>query len=239
MTKLYSRLAQVYHEMYQSIFDYRKEFDRYHRLLSKHRCHRVLEIGCGSGNLASYFLDAGYDYIGMDCADEMLKIARRVAPAARFVGADMRRFGFTRKFDAVVITGRSFTYMTANSDVLSALRSVHAALRPHGLLIFGNFDAAAIFTNFSKRLTQKARYGGRKFVRYSEKCMNLETGWTWNWNARYEVAENKGKEVMFDESVLRAFTPDELSLFLRLARFECLSMKKRQDCEIETVARRM
>jgi len=239
MTKLYSQLAQVYHEMYQSIFDYGKDFNRYHRLLSKHRCRRVLEIGCGSGNLASYFLDAGYDYVGMDKAKGMLRIARRVAPAAWFVGADMRKFSFTRKFDAVLITGRSFTYMTDNPDVLSALQSVHAALRPRGLLIFENFDAAAIFTDFSRRLTQKVRYGGKRFVRYSEKSMNLETGWTWNWHARYEVTENKRKQVMFDESVLRAFTPDELSLFLRLAGFACISMKKRQGWEIATVAQRM
>jgi SAM-dependent methyltransferase len=239
MTKLYSQLAQVYHEMYQSIFDYKKEFNRYHRLLNKHRCHRVLEIGCGSGNLAPYFLDASYDYMGMDVAEGMLKIAKRMAPAAQFVGADMRKFHFNRKFDAVIITGRSFTYMTTNSDVLGALQSVHAALRPHGLLIFDNFDATAIFKDFSKRLTQKAWSGGKRFVRCSEKSMNLETGWTWNWNARYEVTENKKKQVMFDESILRAFTPDELSLFLRLAGFGILSSKKREDCEIVTVARRM
>ncbi len=239
MTKLYSQLAQVYHEMYQSIFDYRKEFNRYHRLLKRRRCHRILEIGCGSGNLASYFPDAGYDYVGMDTAEGMLKIARRVAPAARFVRGDMRRFSFTRKFDAVIITGRSFTYMTTNSDVLSALKSVHTSLRPRGFLFFDNFDAAAIFKNFSRRLTQKARFGGKRFVRYSEKSMNLETGWTWNWKARYEVTENRSKQVLFDKSVLRAFTPDELSLFLHLAGFAALSMKKRQDYVIATVARKM
>ena len=64
MTKLYSQLAQVYHEMYQSIFDYKKEFQLYNRLLKKYKCKNILEIGCGSGNLAPFFLKAGYNYVG-------------------------------------------------------------------------------------------------------------------------------------------------------------------------------
>ena len=56
MSKLYSKLARIYHEMYQSIFDYKKEFQFYNRWLKKYKVHRVLEIGCGSGNLAPYFL---------------------------------------------------------------------------------------------------------------------------------------------------------------------------------------
>lgn len=75
MTQLYSTLAPVYHEMYQHIFDYDKEFSFYDTLLKTHHCHKVLEVGCGSGMLARRFIESGYDYHGLDLSNEMLDIA--------------------------------------------------------------------------------------------------------------------------------------------------------------------
>src|SRR5271166_3200594 len=98
--------------MYQSLFDYEREFRQCHAILGKHAAKSVLELGCGAGNLADYFLDKGYDYTGMDAARPMLEIAKRERPEARFVRGDMCRFSFPRRFDAVLIGGRSFTYMT-------------------------------------------------------------------------------------------------------------------------------
>jgi len=57
-TKLYSTLAHVYHEMHRSIFDYDAEFRRCDAIFKKHGCHRVLEIGCGTGSLAHIFWKA-------------------------------------------------------------------------------------------------------------------------------------------------------------------------------------
>ena len=66
MTHLYSTLANIYHEMYQHIFDYDKEFIFYDSLLKSNNCQKILEIGCGSGMLARRFLNNGYDYLGLD-----------------------------------------------------------------------------------------------------------------------------------------------------------------------------
>lgn len=66
MTELYSTLAGVYHEMYQHIFDYDKEFSFYDSILKKNNCSSVLEVGCGSGMLARRFLKSGYEYLGVD-----------------------------------------------------------------------------------------------------------------------------------------------------------------------------
>ena len=124
MTKLYSKLANVYHEMYQNIFDYKKEFQFYNRILKKHNSKNVLEIGCGSGNLASYFLKNKYNYTGLDLSQEMLDIAKEVEPKARFIQADMRKLKLRKKFDAIIISGRSFTYLTTNEDIQNALKSI-------------------------------------------------------------------------------------------------------------------
>ena len=180
-----SKLASVYHEMYQSIFDYKKEFQFYDKLLKKNGCKKILEIGCGSGNLASYFMKSGYNYTGLDLFSEMLRIAKQVEPKAKFVHGDMRNLRLRDKFDAVIVTGRSFTYLTKNEDVIKTLQSIHKTLKNRGILIFDNFDAQAIFGNFKRSFIQSSRYKNRLYRRISNSSWNLKTGWTWNWNAKY------------------------------------------------------
>ena len=64
--KLHMNLWIFTYEMYQSIFDYWRQFRECHTILKKHAAKSVLELGCGAGNLAPYFLKAGYNCTGMD-----------------------------------------------------------------------------------------------------------------------------------------------------------------------------
>ncbi len=221
MSILYTDLAQVYHEMYQSIFDYEKDFKQYHTVLREHNCTDLLELGCGSGNLATRFARAGYRYTGADISSPMLAIAIRENPGSRFLNLDMRNIGMHEAFDGIIITGRSFTYLTDNESVMSCLRSVHEALRPEGVFMFDNFDAVSIFSGFTTHFDNSFTYGNKRYRRTSRNSMNLETGWTWNWHAVYYLQEEgEERELAKDVSVLRAFTEDELRLFLHLAGFE-------------------
>jgi len=225
MSKLYSDLARIYHEMYQSIFNYEKEFLFYDTLLKKYACNLILEIGCGSGNLCKYFKDANYSYMGLDLYDEMLQIARELNPSGDFIQGDMRNLNFTKKYDAIIITGRSFAYMMKNDDVNSALISVNKTLKSEGILIFDNFNAKEIFLNFKQELIQTSTYNNRNYKRVSNNSMNLETGWTWNWDATYYIEESgEETQIVHDKSVLRAFTKDELSLFLKMNNFDILKI---------------
>jgi SAM-dependent methyltransferase len=221
--KLYSELAPVYDEMYRSIFDYEQEFHFYDTLLSKHGCGSVLEIGCGGGPLISRFLEAGYRYTGLDLSAAMLRIARRHHPGARFIRGDMRNFALGRKFDAVLITGRTFSHLIRNEDVLSTLKSVHAALKPKGLLAFDCFRADQVVLNRRHESIQDVKRGDTLFRRLNRTSPNLETGWTFNWEAEYHIRKEGRKEkVVKDKTVLRAFTEDEVSLFLKLRGFDVL-----------------
>ena len=238
MTKLYTKLARVYHEMYQSIFNYKKEFNFYNKLLIKYKCRKILEIGCGTGNLAKYFLKSGYDYTGLDFSKGMLKIAKGVEPKARFIYGDMRNLRLRGKFDAILITGRSFTYMATNDDVISSLTSINNHLKRKGVLIFDNFNAEAIFDNFEKKIITHARYNNKKYKRIIKKSINLNNGWTWDLDETYYVTE-KGKTNIFrNKETLRAFTIDEINLFLRLGRFRILNNIK-QNFSFTTVARKI
>ena len=228
MPTLYTKLADVYHEMYQSIFDYHAQFQTAHAIFKDRSARRVLELACGAGNLAPRFEAAGYDYTGIDAAGPMLAIARREHPATRFLRADMRRFTLRPKVDAVLIGGRSFSYMTTNDDVLNTLRCIRRSLRTGGTLVFDTFDAKTIFADLARPVRDVVRLGDKTISRLSKRTANLRTGWTWNWDAMYLVEEKGSRRRTFrDHSVLRAFTRDELAMFLTLTGFTSARIRKR------------
>jgi len=204
--------------MYQHIFDYDADFQFYDSLLRANNCQRILEIGCGSGMLARRFLANRYDYLGLDLHNEMLEIARREVKSDRFIQCDMRNISFDQQFDAALITGRSIAYVIENKDIIDTLSGIHKSLKDNGLLVFGVFDANKIFDDLND-FEQNIEHGNKTIRRISQLKKNLETGWTYDWSARYIIEQDRIKEEYNDISTLRAFTRDEVSLFLKLTGF--------------------
>ena len=68
---------------------------------------RVLELGCGQGQLAEFLLDQGVkQYVGVDASDGALERARRQAPGGIFVTADIRETAahLTYEHDVIICT---------------------------------------------------------------------------------------------------------------------------------------
>jgi len=99
----------------------------------------VVDLGCGSGILAAYLLSRGYDVLGIDTSAAMLRIARRIAPGARFVKGRAETVSLPR-CAAVIATGESITYLSHGARPTSLLTShvqrVARALTPGGLFVF-------------------------------------------------------------------------------------------------------
>ncbi|HNW90469.1 MAG TPA: class I SAM-dependent methyltransferase [Bacteroidales bacterium] len=219
MTQLYSTLARVYHEMYQHVFDYDKEYSFYDAILKSNGCKKILEVGCGSGMLAKRFMKNGYDYLGLDLFSEMLDIARAEVKSEAFIQCDMRKLPFDREFDSVLITGRSLAYVTDNKGIIDTFTGVHRSLKDKGLFVFGVFEANGIFDNFSD-FEQIIDHNDKHIRRISKLKKNLETGWTYDWYAKYLIEENGKVSEYNDLTTLRAFTKDEILLFLKLTGFK-------------------
>lgn len=223
MTKLYSTLASIYHEMYQHVFDYDKEYIFYDSILKRNNCRSILEVGCGSGMLARRFLNHGYEYLGLDLFNEMLDIARSEVKSDKFIQSDMRNLSFNKQFDSVLITGRSLAYVIENQGIVDTLIGIHKSLKDKGLFVFGVFEANGIFDNFND-FEQNIEHNNKKIRRISKLKKNLETGWTYDWFAKY-IIEQDGKVSEFDDlTTLRAFTKDEILLFLKLTNFKIIEI---------------
>ncbi len=219
MTQLYSTLANVYHDMYQHVFDYDKEFEFYDTILKQRNCNSILEVGCGTGMLARRFISKGYDYLGLDLFNEMLEIARLEVKSDKFIQCDMRNLKFIKQFDAVLITGRSISYVVDNRGIIDTLKGVNESLVDKGLFVFDIFESNGIFDNFDD-FEQNIEHGSKKIKRISKMKLNLTTGWTYDWFAKY-IIDDRGEISEFDDlTTLRTFTKDEIILFLKLTGFK-------------------
>ncbi len=109
--------------------------------LARQQGARVLEIACGSGRVLVPLVRAGLHVVGIDISPHMLALARakleadRLAGAAELIQTDMRTFRLEqRDFDLAVVPVKSFAYLTEAADQLECLESIHAHLRPGGVL---------------------------------------------------------------------------------------------------------
>jgi len=206
--------------MYPKVFDYAAEFDDYHALLTQHRSQKIIEVGCGTGFLANYFIEKLYTYMGIDLHEPMLAIARQHNPTGRFIQGDMRNLRLKDPCDAILITGKSFCHMVTNADVMSCMESVYRTLKPGGILIFDNFYAPEIFRDFKNTTEFRVDEGENSYKWISNHKIDFTTGFTWIWSTTYFIIEHGNKKMTQDTMTIRAFTRDELELFLRLGKLE-------------------
>jgi len=153
----------------------------------------------------------------------MLDIARREVGPGKFIQSDMRNLSFNHQFDSVLITGRSIAYIIENKGIIDTFTGIHKSLKDKGLLIFDVFEANGIFDNLND-FEQNIEHNNKKIRRISKLKKNLETGWTYDWYAKYIIEHHSKVSEYDDVTTLRAFTKDEILLFLKLTDFKILEI---------------
>lgn len=99
----------------------------------------VLELGVGTGRVATHLTQAGFEVWGIDTSESMLARARaKVAPqaAARLTQADMRSFDLGRSFGLVIAAFGTWQALLTPDDQLQCLRRVRVHLAPGGVFAF-------------------------------------------------------------------------------------------------------
>ena len=223
MGKLYSDLAEVYEAMYKTFIDYKEESIFYSEILRKYNKKSVLEIGSGTGDLASYFKEGGYEYSGLDLSKEMIHIAKRKLPDCTFLEGDMRSFELGKPVESVIMTGRTISYLISNNDVNETFKNIHANMEMGGIFCFDFIDANRFIPEILKdgEVIHEANNNHIKYVREGKWELKLKEGMDLIWTAKYSKEVNgELVEIGKDTSTVRTFTKDELKIFLTINSFE-------------------
>ncbi|HLK21780.1 MAG TPA: methyltransferase domain-containing protein [Bryobacteraceae bacterium] len=100
-------------------------------LLRPRQGERILDLGCGTGQLTAEIAARGADVVGLDSSPEMLGQARQNYPKLKFVLADATKFHFDEPFDAVF----SNAALHWVKDAEASVKCIAAALRPGGRFV--------------------------------------------------------------------------------------------------------
>lgn len=92
----------------------------------------ILDLCCGTGQLAQELTARGYTVTGVDGSAEILKYARARAPTVEFIHADARAFSLPPQFDAAVSLYDSLNHLMQATDLDATFTNVQGALKRGG-----------------------------------------------------------------------------------------------------------
>ncbi len=100
-------------------------------LLDPQPGERILDLGCGPGQLTNKISESGAQVVGLDASPSMLGQARQNFPNLRFVLQNAASITFNNEFDAV-FSNAALHWML---DPVAVVRAVSKALKPGGRFV--------------------------------------------------------------------------------------------------------
>ena len=100
----------------------------------------VLDLGCGTGSLTERMEQRGFDMIGVDNSEDMLRIAlekkEKAGSKTLYLLQDMRELELFSTVGTVISVCDSINYLLSEEDLLTTFKLVNNYLYPGGLFIF-------------------------------------------------------------------------------------------------------
>ena len=121
---------------------------------------RILDLGCGTGQLAAEIAARGAHVTGVDRSPEMVAEARKKFPALRFVVGDARALPFGEAFDAVF----SNAALHWIPEALPVVQGISRALKPGGRFVAefggkGNVESVVAAMEYGLEALDLPRHG--------------------------------------------------------------------------------
>ena len=142
---LYAELA-TWWPLLSAPEEYAEEARVYRELLvaaSDREVRSVLELGSGGGSNASH-MKRHFELTLTDISNEMLAVSSALNPECEHIQGDMRTLRLGRRFDAVFVHD-AIDYMTTESDLAAALRTVVAHCEPGAGIVLAPDHVAETF----------------------------------------------------------------------------------------------
>jgi 2-polyprenyl-3-methyl-5-hydroxy-6-metoxy-1,4-benzoquinol methylase len=130
----WNKVASLYQDKFMDVDLYNETYDFMCSSITKARA-KILEIGCGPGNITKYLLSArpDFDIFGVDIAPTMIKLAKKNNPTARFDIMDIRQIDeINAKYDGI-ISGFCLPYLS-QADSQKLIKDCYNLLNEQGLI---------------------------------------------------------------------------------------------------------
>jgi len=159
----WNKIAKIYEDKFMDMDLYNETYDFICQNITKENA-KLLEIGCGPGNITKYLLTKRPDFkiLGVDVAPKMIELAQKNNPTAHFEVMDAREFHKIKgSFDGI-IAGFYLPYLSVD-ECNTFISNSNQLLNNHGLIylsfVEGNPNASEFKTNHE---------GDRVYFQYHE-----------------------------------------------------------------------
>jgi 2-polyprenyl-3-methyl-5-hydroxy-6-metoxy-1,4-benzoquinol methylase len=150
MKRFYSFSKPYMHQLKtHSLYEYSKYLAKILRFVRKGG--RILDIGCGTGQVANYLAKRGYDVTGIDLSPLFVKEAANSGDA-KFKVMDSTSLKFKDSTFDAVISAETLEHIPNPAKALSEMTRV---LKPRGLIVLRFPNKQSKFKNFVTILTKK------------------------------------------------------------------------------------
>lgn len=131
LRETYNKIAEDWHRDHQKDTWWIEGTDTFISHLPKGA--RVLDVGCGGGFKSRHLAQCELSVVGTDLSENLIAIAKREVPEARFVVADMRDLsGIEGEFDGVF--AQASLLHIPKTEVPAVLQGFYGKLKSGGLL---------------------------------------------------------------------------------------------------------
>jgi SAM-dependent methyltransferase len=160
--EVFDENAQAYEDQFMAVNAYRVGFDFLCEQLPTNTA--VLELGCGPGNIINYLSRRRPDFkiLGTDLSPNMLRLAERNNPSARFQLLDCRDILNLEETVDAIVCGFCLPYLD-KSDALQLIADCARLLTPAGLIYISTMEG-----DYEKSALKTTSSGASIFVHYHQ-----------------------------------------------------------------------
>jgi len=158
----WNNIASLYQDKFMDMDLYNETYNYFCRAVTKQNA-KLLEIGCGPGNITRYLLkqNPDWDVLGIDIAPNMIKLAKINNPTAEFAVMDARHImQLNTRFDGMV-AGFCLPYLS-HDESKQFVSNASDLLNANGILYLSFVEGNTEKSGF------KAGSGGRVYFHYHD-----------------------------------------------------------------------
>ncbi|MBL7743793.1 MAG: class I SAM-dependent methyltransferase [Chitinophagaceae bacterium] len=157
----WNKVALLYQDKFMDLDLYNDTYDFICNSITRSNA-KILEIGCGPGNITKYLLSErpDFDIFGIDIAPNMIELAKKNNPSASFAVMDSRHINEIKtKYDGIVC-GFCLPYLS-QTDSWKLITDCYDLLNENGLIYISFVEGDPIKSDF-----QVGSSGDRTFFYY-------------------------------------------------------------------------
>lgn len=158
----WNNVASNYQDKFMDLDLYNQTYDYVCSSITTQNA-KLLEIGCGPGNITKYLLSQRPDFeiFGIDIAPNMIELAQKNNPTAKFAVMDSREIGSLKnKYDGIIV-GFCLPYLSPSENA-ELIANSYELLNEDGMIYLSFVEGEPSKSGF------KVSKGGRVFFYYHD-----------------------------------------------------------------------